>query len=272
MSATSKRVGRRQLDRIQRDLSSRDLAIIASVAEHRFLTTRQIEVLHFYEHGSALAGARACRRVLARLHRVGALDRLQRRVGGIRAGSASTIWLCTSVGDRLLSSSGADGIRRRKHEPSTTFLDHTLAIGDVHVALVLADRTGTLKLVSVELEPDCWRRSLGSGGGVEVLRPDLFVVTAAGEAEECVFVEVDLATESLPTILRKCQQYEKYRRTGHEQQQGGSFPRVLWLVPSETRRDKLADAITGLRDVPNEMFDVELIANAVAAVPDGASS
>lgn len=272
MSATSKRVGRRQLGRIQRELSSRDLAIIASVAEHRFLTTRHIEVLHFFDHDSGLAGARACRRVLARLSHVGALDRLQRRVGGIRAGSASTIWLCTSVGDRLLSSGDTDGIRRRKYEPSTAFLDHTLAIADVDVSLVLADRAGTLELVSVEPEPDCWRRFLGNSGGLETLRPDLFVVTATSEAEECVFLEIDLATESLPTILRKCQQYEHYRRTGHEQQQGGSFPRVLWLVPSQARRDKLAEAITGLRDVPSGMFAVELIAKAAAAVTAGASS
>jgi hypothetical protein len=43
------------------------MAVLASVAAHRFLTTRHVERLHFADHSSALAGARACRRVLARL-------------------------------------------------------------------------------------------------------------------------------------------------------------------------------------------------------------
>lgn len=40
-------------------------------------------------------------------------------------------------------------------EPSLLFLDHTLAIAEANIDLVLADRAGKLELV--EVEPTCWR-------------------------------------------------------------------------------------------------------------------
>lgn len=255
MSGNS-RVGRRQLATIASGLSTRDRQILQSVSGHRFLTTRQVQIFHFTDHATELAGARACRRVLERLHRLRLLARLERRVGGVRAGSASYVWCVGPVGDRLLQIASGEGARRRVHEPSVAFLDHTLAIADVHLELVGAQRGGALELVRVELEPNCWRTFVGSGGGREVLRPDLYVSTASGEFEDCRFVEVDLGTESLPTILRKCAQYEAYRRSGREQQRLGTFPRVLWLVPSLQRQAKLTGAIQSNRQLLAEMFVV----------------
>jgi hypothetical protein len=168
-------LGRRGLAQLRERLSERDLDVIRSVADHRYLTARQIEALHFADHATHLAGARVCRRVLARLTDERLLARLERRVGGVRAGSASFVYALGPVGGRLL-----DGQRRRLSEPSTTFLTHTLAVAQAHVELVQADRSGRLELLSADVEPDCWRRYVGSGGAREVLRPDLYVVTGSG--------------------------------------------------------------------------------------------
>src|SRR5919201_3556900 len=137
-------LGRRGLVQLRDRLSERDLEVIGSVAEQRFLTTRQIEALHFADHASDLAGARVCRRVLARLTEERLLARLQRRVGGVRAGSASFVYALGPVGGRLL-----DGQRRRITEPSTTFLAHTLAVAQAHVELSQAARHAQLELVVV---------------------------------------------------------------------------------------------------------------------------
>jgi hypothetical protein len=45
------RLGRRGLDMLERELTERDLAIVRSVADFRFLTARQIERLHFTTPG-----------------------------------------------------------------------------------------------------------------------------------------------------------------------------------------------------------------------------
>src|SRR5207302_5513936 len=105
-------LGRRGLTQLRQRLSERDLAILRSVADHRFLTARQVEALHFADHATQLAAARVCRRVLARLIDQRLLARLQRRFGGVRAGSASFVYALGPVGGRLI-----EGKRLRLIEP-----------------------------------------------------------------------------------------------------------------------------------------------------------
>src|SRR6266540_3115202 len=215
-------LSRRGLEHLQERLSERDLGVIRSVYEHRFLTASQIEQLHFEDHATAAAGARVCRRVLARLTRERVFARLQRRVGGVRAGSASYVYRLGRVGSRLV----ADG--RRFTEPSPLFLDHTLAVADARIELVQAHRGGELELVAVEVEPACWRRYISSGGAAEFVRPDLYAVTTQGDFEDCWFLEIDRGTESAAAIGRKCRAYDAYWRTGREQEEHGTFPLVVW--------------------------------------------
>jgi hypothetical protein len=150
-------------------------------------------------------------------------------------------------------------------------LDHCLAVADVHLLLRAAHCAGVIEVVSVEVEPVCWRRYLGSGGEPQVLKPDLAVVTASGQFEDCWFLEVDRATESVPTVLRKCGQYEAYRRTGIEQERLGVFPIVVWLVPHAARHAKLSEAIGVSRRLDSDLFRVTLGGDLVALLAGGAS-
>lgn len=242
-----RRTGRRQLQRLGDSLSERDLAVLGSVAAHRFLTTRQVEGLHFLGHASALSGARCARRVLRRLRQLGLLRPLERRIGGVRAGSAGYVWSLSSAGERLLAARVDGQHRRRSHEPSARLLDHCLAIADAHVRLAAAEHSGKLELLSLELEPNSWRRFMGAGGEARLLRPDLFVITGTSEFEDHWFVEVDLGTEHPPTLVRKCRLYVDYRASGREQQRYGIFPRVIWQVRDQARVDRLAEAFGSAR-------------------------
>jgi Replication-relaxation len=201
------RVGPRQLLRLDRDLSDRERAVLGSLAACRFLTTGQLQRLHFADHATEGAASRICRRVLARLGRLGVIGHLERRIGGIRAGSASYVWRVGPVGDRLLRQA-SDGARARRKEPSPRYLDHCLAVADCYLVLVEAARGGRLELLSYQPEPACWRSYMGPHGGPEILKPDLYAVTAGGEFEDSWFIEVDRSTESLPALLKKCRHQE----------------------------------------------------------------
>src|SRR5436305_924378 len=198
-------IGRRARAQLGHELSERDIAVIRAVREHRFLTARQIEQLHFSDHASPEAGARICRRVLARLTNERLLARLERRVGGVRAGSASYVYALGSAGGQIL-----DGARNRVTEPSSLFLDHTLAIAEARLALEVAARDRFFDLVEVEIEPSCWRRYSGPGGAPATVKPDLYVVTAREDFEDCWFLEIDRNTESPAAISRKCRAYDLY--------------------------------------------------------------
>ncbi len=258
-------LGRRRLELLRDRLSERDLRVIGSVHEHRFLTARHIELLHFDDHATPEAGARVCRRTLARLTRARTLERLQRRLGGVRAGSSSFVYGLGPAGRRLL------GVNGRLREPSLLFLDHTLAIADVHVALVKADRRGQIHLIETQIEPACWRRYVGTGGAREIVRPDLFVVTATEEFLDFWFLEVDRATESPAAITRKCRTYEQYRRTGREQQQRGAFPCVVWVTPEQKRADRIEGFIRRATGVRPDAFDAVAADELVSLLAGGAS-
>ncbi|MFN2471122.1 MAG: replication-relaxation family protein [Gaiellaceae bacterium] len=244
-------LGRRGFEQLRRQLSERDLAVIHSVQEHRFLTARQIEELHFADHATELAGARVCRRVLARLNKERLLIRLSRRLGGVRAGSSSFVYAVGTVGSRLLDHG------RRFTEPSALFLDHTLAVAEAHLQLIRAARVGALELVRVEIEPVCWRRYIRPSGASEIVRPDLYVVTGWGDVEECCWaLEIDRGTESPAALTRKCRAYETYWRSGREQEARGTFPLVVWVALDEGRERQIKRIIGAVRNLKRELFRV----------------
>ncbi len=190
--------------------------------------------------------------MLSRLTREGVLRRLERRVGGIRAGSVSYVYMLAPAGRRLMGKA----LARQVREPSQTFLRHTLAIVEAHLTLREAAATGAYDLVMSEVEPVCWRRYLGPSGAHETLRPDVFVVSARGEFEYCWFLEIDLGTEYSQALVRKCRAYETYWRTGNEQQRSGTFPLVVWLAPNRKRLQEIERATRSTRNLKQELFRV----------------
>ena len=181
----------------------------------------------------------------------------------MRAGSASYVYAIGPVGQRLL---GRDEPRRRFREPSATYAHHTLAIAQLVTDLTVRSRSGQVEILQLQAEPACWRTSTAGMAGTTLLRPDLFVGLVTMEYEYRWFIEVDLGTEHLPTLLRKCQAYEAYYRSGREQHEHGVFPRVLWLMHSAERVERLQAAIEQDTRLTSALFSVVMNEQAITAM------
>ncbi len=250
MSRPTTRRSARSLVEIAQGLSQRDASILELLAEVRLVSARQIEALVFV-NGSPLTTSRRTRHALARLHDLGLVGRLERRIGGVRAGSSGYIYRLSFAGRRLLGLP-TSGWR----EPSSAFLEHTLAVVDVHVALARLGQAGVVEELTIHHEPHCWRSFTGPHGQPSALKPDLFVEYAQGQYAHPWFIEIDLGTEHRPAVTTKCQQYLAYLRTGKEQHGSGVFPPVLWVVPDKRRATVLRELIARLPEPAGQLFNV----------------
>ncbi|WP_237075736.1 replication-relaxation family protein [Mycobacteroides abscessus] len=259
-------------------MSERDIAILRSVAEHHFMTTSQIQAIHFGNHAPEV-GARLARRTLARLRRHRLLAALDRRIGGVRAGSAGIVHHLDRTGHRLLFDD-ADRRTRGFREPSHRFIDHHLAVAETHVTLIRADRKHDIELAECAIEPVSWRRFTGTGSAQLSVKADLYVENVAIPGSDLVtawFLEIDLGTEGISTLLKKCRDYETYRRSGIEQDRHGSFPLVIWSMthhdPAKAQRRRIAfnDAIATDRTLTNELFRIVAPEQLLPLIQQGAA-
>lgn len=263
-----RRVSRGQREILARGLSDREWGILRDLERFRFLTSGQIIALHFTNITSTSTAARICRRVMKRLYSYRVVDHLERRVGGIRAGSASYVWVVGPVGELLLRPDSE--VRTRRKEPSVHFMRHCLAIADCTVKLQAAADAGRFDIQTIETEPASWRRYLARSGAPETLKPDLFAVILQDDFEDSWFIEIDRATESIPTLIKQCRQYLRYRQTGQEQANREVFPAVLWVLPDERRLTRLREAIEASPGLDASVFRLTTMADLVEAVAGGA--
>src|SRR4051795_11692450 len=87
--------------RLASQLGPRDLAILESLQEFRLMSGAQIRRQHF-AGGQPATQARKARAVLQRLTALGLLTRLERRVGGIHAGSEGQVVGLSGLGHAVL--------------------------------------------------------------------------------------------------------------------------------------------------------------------------
>ena len=231
---------KQRLEELKRNMSGRDRHILESIKKCRYLTTLQIAQLYCDQSINRRSAVRAANRCLTKLKNVGLIRSLQRRIGGVRAGSGSFVWTLTSGGFQLLClDSGGKQSRKQFREPSLHFLEHTLIISEAYLQMTRICATHQMTLSHIQFEPDCWRRYSDKRGKQIVLKPDLHAVTRGDSYEDCWFLEIDRATETPERVLDKCERYIQYLRTGAEQKQRGVFPYVVWIVPDEKRKNSL---------------------------------
>lgn len=263
------RIGGVQLARIAEGLSDRDRQLLGSIAAHGYLSTKHIEAL-WYGGRSSSTGERLARRAMTRLARLGLVQPLERRVGGVRAGSSARIWQLSAAGRRLVADHGG---AKRPHEPSPRLLAHALAVADARVTIhEIPVAMPTISTIEVQIEAAAWRRYLGLGGDRRLLQPDLAVTIHGqddqGTFEDRWFIEVDCGTESIPTLLKKCRQYDDYRQSGNEQTAHDVFPRILWVMggPRAAHRAQGLEGRLARADYPVGMFTVVLPEQVSAAI------
>jgi len=250
--------------RLVDQLNAREQEVLEAVERFRLVRGDQLRRLFFHDISSDAGSARLCRRSLARLVDAGLLARLERRVGGTRAGSSGHVYAITAAGRRVNAYRLGSGKpnNRGVHEPGQPFVAHTLAIVDLYVALVEAERAGTLELLAFETEPACWRSFNAVLGTAQMLKPDAHVRVGVGDYEYASFVEVDCGTEGKGALLRKAHVYLSYYRSGREQAQQGLFPKVVWIAATENRTRFLSKLLLVLPD-GDRLFTAATTAQAV---------
>lgn len=263
----SRKLTAAQLYRIEQNLTGKDRTILTTLKMLRYAKTDQLMRLFYPILTTRMASVSAIQRNLNRLKEYGLIAHLPKQIGGVRGGSSSMVWHLTEQGARLLDlGSEREGKRTRHLEPSFTFLRHIIAVTETYTQVSeLCRKEPNMKLIQLHVEPMCWRGYEKAGKPIS-LRPDLYAETVANGYLYSWFIEVDLDTESLQTILEKCIRYLEYYRTEKEQRATGVFPLVLFLVPTEDRKQKIEEVIRNslgshiphifLVMVPHELHDV----------------
>jgi len=230
-------------------LSRRERAAISILLEMRFLSTAQLERWVF-DGATPLARARASRRGVAKLVELGLVRHLERRIGGVRAGSAGHINVLTALGLRLAAEHGwiTPEQARRTREPGTQFVQHHLAIAEAHLRVLEARARGELELLARQAEPAAWREFTAPDGGQVTLKPDACFTIGPESRPTTWLLEVDRATVGGSTLERKLSVYVDFSRSADFSRSGqaviarGATTKVLWLVPDRRRLDQLQQA------------------------------
>jgi hypothetical protein len=240
------RLSRKGLLLLADDLSARDRQIAELVGRFGVVSGKQVVRLFFAGGSDAASNARLARRSLARLVERRVLVRLERRIGGVRAGSAGSVYRLDAAGDRLVRLWRGEGGRgRTAREPGRLFTRHTLAITETYIRLREAERGGALELLAFDPEPASWRPFTGSGGR-QVLKPDAYARLGLGAYEDRYFIEIDCGSEGRGALVAKCRTYLAYFRAGTEQAAHGVFPRIVWITTTEQRVSLIVDVCASL--------------------------
>jgi hypothetical protein len=239
-----------RLEALDAKLSDRELAAISVLAEMRFLTTAQLERWVF-DGATAPARARAARRSIAKLVELGIVRHLERRIGGVRAGSAGHVNVLSALGLRLAAVHGwiTPEQARRTREPGGQFVRHYLAVAEAHLRVIEARERGELAVLARQAEPAAWREFTGPRDIQAILKPDAFFSVSSEPWTTHWFLEVDRATISGATLNRRLSTYIDFWHSDQATAPRGVSLKVLWLVPDSRRLDQLQYAF---RHVPAE--------------------
>ncbi|HEY7892788.1 MAG TPA: replication-relaxation family protein [Solirubrobacteraceae bacterium] len=242
---------------LSRILSERDMRILQSVAELRFVSGSQLRRMHV-SGGTPLGNERVTRRVLQRLVELGVLDRLERRIGGpLAGGSEGYVYLLASGGAHLAYRRQlvARARRRKTAVPGQLFVRHSLAVSELHTRLVEAEREGIFDCLARQPEPACWRRFRDAEGQELTLKPDTFLRVSDGVRERDYMVDVDRGTEGSRTLERRLRIYTQYLQWGRGYA-GDELPRVLWLARTDKRVAVIEDVREYLPRQSRSVFSV----------------
>jgi len=249
-----RRLSAQQLMELADRLSARDREIIEASVRLRLLSGKQLERLFFFEVAQPASRARLTRRALARLTAMDLLGRLERRIGGVRAGAAGYVYYPAPLSQRLIAFWRGEGLRRihDRYEPSRSFARHTLGVSECYVRLVETSRAGATELLSFEREP-AWSFTDPAGQRM-VLRPDALVKLGLDSTTEShIFLEIDCGSEGRQALTRKCGAYVAAWQAGVGRP---VFPRVVWITTSQRRVQLLSDVCGAMPAEAWQLFAV----------------
>ena len=229
-------------------LTERDLDILQAVYEYELLTTQQLQTLFFPSWHTAY-------RRLARLYRHRLLDR---KFLGMHADSVNTpaLYVLDKRGVQVLRAQrGREMVWRQRLKPlSITFLEHTIAINHVRVAVAKACQdTAGFALVrwqgENELKGDYDRVTIESDTGRKVnvsLIPDSYFVLQTPKGVAHFFLELDRGTMTVKRFKSKILAYQAYYASGAYQRRYDTRSLRILTVTSSTKRAEHLKQMTEL--------------------------
>lgn len=247
-SAPPPRLTRKRLLALETELSDLDWQILGTICKCRAILGKQVRRLYFTDRTSKNANTTAANRRLKALSDLGLIAAVNRKVDCRSRGYVAYIYYLTEAGEHILQIHRHDPeIRKRNIEPSVATLTHTVSVAECYVLTVETCRKADMKLTELQMEPECWRPYQDNYKN-RILKPDLAIVTEKQDwmsHEEAWyelrwFIEVDLNTEDIQTIIGKCRRYYEYYKSDTEQRlHGDVFPLVAWIVKTEARKRSL---------------------------------
>lgn len=225
-------------------LTERDIAIILSVYENRFLRRDQIQRLYFPD-----ASLPACNMRLKKLFDHRFLDRLYVPVA---VGTAQAVYALDKKGADIVSKTlkiERSKIKwiREHNRVEFLFLEHTLAVSEFKTNLDLSI-TGSSKaeLIFYQRGDKKLKLKMPDPDGIKkylALYPDAFFGIRGEKGRSYFFLEADLGTETLRRFQEKIILYKRYWKEGtYSKDFGFKNFRVLTVTESQKRMANLMQA------------------------------
>lgn len=220
-------------------IQPRDIEIFKSLADYRFLDSRQILALH-----PLSGGGRYHLRRLQHLFHHGYIDRPPSQLSYYR----TRHHMIYALGQKGAAEIYGDdpSLRRRidwqkkNREVKFPFLDHAIMISDFRLALVLAIKNNP------QLELARWRQGkelrdyVKLAGKKKAIAPDAFFTIKQAGKPFNFFLEADRSTMTLDRILQKIAAYWRWKEEEkHKQKFNIDRFRVLTITISEARKDNI---------------------------------
>ena len=224
-------------------LTARDVMIILSVYENRFLRRDQIQRLHFAD-----ASITACCVRLKKLYENRFLDRVGRPATSVKA---QAVYALDKRGTDVVAAAleiNRHKIRwsRASNRVEWLFMEHTLAVSEFKVCLdvALAGRGEEIFFYQRGDRSHLRRISVtGSKKKYFVVAPDAFLGIQTGRGKCIFFLEVDMGTETLTRFAEKIVAYKRYWKSRqYTEEYGFNHFRVLTVAESERRLANLRRA------------------------------
>ena len=224
-------------------LTERDVSIILSVYENRFLRRDQIQRLYFPN-----ASLIACNMRLKKLSEHNFLDRLQRPATSVMAQAVYAL-------DRRGAEVVAYTLQIDRHKVKWSraqnnvewlFMDHTLGISEFKVCLDIALARRPEEILFYQRGDKSHLRRISMTRAKKkyfVVAPDAFFGIQSGRGKHVFFLEVDMGTETLSRFAEKVVAYKRYWKSHqYTEEYGFNHFRVLTVAESERRMLNLRQA------------------------------
>lgn len=242
-----------RLRQLATELPDRYTLPLLHLSRARVLSGHQLDRLLADPDVRSETVGRVRRRIMTRLTDLGLTATLERRIGGIRAGSAGHVHVLTAAGHTLAALlADQQPPRRVRHSraPGPMFVTHALDIAEIYVQLTEHSHTGGFQVAAFVTEPASWWNESSV-----FLRPDAYTVLATPDYRDCWWLEIDRDTESIPRLAAKLRDYSDHAEAGGTGPDR-VLPRILFTAPTQHRCRAIGDLITGLPPPAPELLAV----------------